>query len=432
MRYLCFLLAAYGLVAGEVTKTDQRPQTLVVGISPYLEASVKDEVYRSVVRLMVQDLPLGTKLDIFDAFNLKSVTQVSLPNLRVFESPKTRANQFAPAIRELKAFLAQDHPRPKKKSLNLDGAIMLPQFCDFLADNVAEASGPLAVMLIGSPLYQDAKEPDFSMADGYFPSDGHLIASREKSVFGRRETVGQTPSLIVHWIYFGDPWVNDLHKEKVTRFWTLYLERRGGQLASLSRDLPTTLHSFCQATDVARPTMGRWSINPEQTKVEMLRITREVPVTDWLTGDLPSRTTPAAPTTFVGPMRVGIRWNQNIDLDLYATPRRGAETLFFQHPESAEGYYYKDHRSSPGREYEFIEFTSPVDVRNVEALVNFYRGDSPGGPHGEVRIEFDGRVYSAPFSIEATNGNLGRSGHRQQSFWTRIPVQEILRLGSAG
>jgi len=73
-----------------------------------------------------------------------------------------------------------------------------------------------------------------------------------------------------------------------------------------------------------------------------------------------------------------------------------------------------------------------VDVRNVEALINFYRGDSPGGPHGEVRIEFDGRVYSAPFSIEATNGNLGRSGRKQQSFWTRIPVQEILRLGSAG
>ena len=73
---------------------------------------------------------------------------------------------------------------------------------------------------------------------------------------------------------------------------------------------------------------------------------------------------------------------------LYATPRRDAETLFFQHLRSPEGYYYKDHRSSPGREYEFIEFESPVDIREVEASVNFYKGDCPEGPRGEVRIEF--------------------------------------------
>ena len=49
-----------------------------------------------------------------------------------------------------------------------------------------------------------------------------------------------------------------------------------------------------------------------------------------------------------GPLKIGIRWKQNIDLDLYAAPRPGAETLFFQHPRSPEGYYFKDHRSSPG------------------------------------------------------------------------------------
>src|SRR2546422_7121304 len=35
---------------------------------------------------------------------------------------------------------------------------------------------------------QDAKEPVFSMVDGYFPSDGHLLATREKSVFGDRKS----------------------------------------------------------------------------------------------------------------------------------------------------------------------------------------------------------------------------------------------------
>lgn len=130
----------------------------------------------------------------------------------------------------------------------------------------------------------------------------------------------------------------------------------------------------------------------------------------------------------VGRMKIGIRWKNNIDLDLYAAPRPQAETLFFQHPRSPEGYYYKDHRSSPGREYEFIEFESPVDIREVEASVNFYKGSCPRGPRGEVRIEFDGRIYAAPFSIPAPEGNRGRAGESQQEYWARIPVQKILKL----
>src|SRR5262249_46099902 len=156
------------------------------------------------------------------------------------------------------------------------------------------------------------------------------------------------------------------------RFWTLYLEQRDGQLANFSGDLPTAVQAFREDGGAARPATKRWAINNDQTKIEMLRITRDVPTTDWLTGDLSSTALPPAPTTMVGPMRIGIRWSKNIDLDLYVTPHRGAETLFFQHPQSPEGYYYKDHRSSPGREYEFVEFINPVDARQVEAFVNFY------------------------------------------------------------
>ena len=64
-----------------------------------------------------------------------------------------------------------------------------------------------------------------------------------------------------------------------------------------------------------------------------------------------------APSALTGRMKIGIRWQDNLDLDLYATPRRGSETLFFQHPRTAQGYLYKDHRASPGREYEFIELS---------------------------------------------------------------------------
>jgi hypothetical protein len=408
------------------------PREFVIGLSPYLDRSVKDEVYRALVRLVVEDLPLNSTLRVYDAFDLKSIAQVTLPELRAFNSAKTRANQFASAIGSVKQFLAQDRPKPTQSHLDFQGAIRLPQFCDFLAENLPRGEGPLTVLVLGSPLYQDAKEPSFSMVDGYFPSDGHLTVSREKSVFGAVNPAEAVRPMVVDWVYFGDPWISELHKDRVARFWALYLERRSGQLASFSGDLLTGLDGFRQGAATAVAQAKGWVIDPKQTKVEMLRISRNVEVADWLTGDSGLRAGQGPPSVMVGPMKIGIRWKDNIDLDLYATPHRGAETLFFQHVRSPEGYYYKDHRSSPGREFEFIEFETPVDAREVEAFVNFYKGSLPSGPRGEVRIEFDGRIYGAPFSIEANEGNRGRSGSEQQEYWTRIPVQTILKLPPAG
>jgi hypothetical protein len=173
-------------------------------------------------------------------------------------------------------------------------------------------------------------------------------------------------------------------------------------------------------------------IDPQQTKIEMLRVGRNVEVADWITRETLPEPAQQPPGTMVGPMKIGIRWRNNIDLDLYATPRNGAQTLYFERSRSPEGYYYKDHRSSPGREYEFIEFETPVDVRQVEAHINFYGGSAPGGARGEARVEFDGRIYSAPFSIPASRGNRGRSGHQQQDFWFEIPVQKMLKIAPAG
>jgi hypothetical protein len=423
---LLFALGPFTASSAENQKTSSPPQPYVIGISPFLDKAVKDDVYRSIVRLMVEDLPLNSSLAVYDAFDLKTITHVALPDARVFHSPKTRANQFAGAIRELKQFLAQERAAPTNAHLKFKEAIRLPQFLDFLAENLQATNVEPALLLIGSPLYQDAKEPGFSMVDGYFPSDGHLLASREQSIFGLTANAAASPSIALHWLYFGDPWISDLHKDKVTRFWTLYLERRGAPLAAFTTDLPTALQSFQRNALGTTAASKNWTVDTGQSKIEMLRVSRNVEIADWLTRSTLSDETP--PTTLVGPMKIGIRWKPNIDLDLYATPRHGAETLYFEHVRSPEGYYYKDHRSSPGREYEFIEFESPVDAREVEAFINFYKGRCPGGPGGEIRIEFDGRIYGAPFSISAEEGNLGRSGQSQLEFWTRIPVQEILKL----
>jgi hypothetical protein len=73
-------------------------ETYVVGISPFLQTSVKDPVFQGIVRLIVEGLPLNSKLEVYDAYNLKSITRLSVPGAKVFNSPKTRANQFASSI----------------------------------------------------------------------------------------------------------------------------------------------------------------------------------------------------------------------------------------------------------------------------------------------------------------------------------------------
>src|SRR5262245_40821844 len=152
---LVFFLTVGTLAAGQRLPEQDSPQRFIIGLSPFLNNSVKDEVYRSVVRLLVQDLPLNSRVTLYDAFHQRLITEVSLPNARAFESPKTRANQFAAPIHALKQFLAEDHPKPIDPHLKFEDAISLPQFCDFLSENIPPVRAPLSLLLIGSPLYQD-------------------------------------------------------------------------------------------------------------------------------------------------------------------------------------------------------------------------------------------------------------------------------------
>ncbi len=425
---LILLCLAAAPSPAEASAATNRATRYVVGISPFLDNPVKDEVYRRIVGFLLEDVPLNSSLWLYDAYYLRTIAQIDIPNVRAFRSGKTRANQFKEQIGKLREFLVAEHERPPATKLSLDGAIRFPQFMDFVGKNLASAEQSVIVVVLGSPLYLDHKEPGFSMVDGYFPSDGHLLASREQSVFGLKTRAGALKDIRVHFGYFGDPWVSEVHQEKISRFWTLYLNGQGARLATFCGDLPTVFNAVRSGSALSQNPEPSPPLDPTQSKIEMLRITRDIGVADWITRDVLPSVHDGPPSTAIGPMKIGIRWQGNIDLDLYARPNRNAEMLFFEHTRSPEGYYFKDHRSSPEREYEFIEFESPVDVRRVEAMINFYEGTAPGGPSGEIRIEFDGKIFTGRFSLAAVRGNQGRSGASQGEFWTRIDISEMLKL----
>lgn len=413
---------------GSVPAPETRHVRYVVGVSPFLADENKDEVFRHLVRLLLEDMPLDSSLWLYDAYHVRTIAQAAVPGSRAFRSDKTRANQFQQPLRQMRQFLAAKHPRPAVDGLDFNQAIAVPQFLDFVADNLTGPDHDLVLILLGSPLHQDEKEPAFSMTDGYFPSDAHLTAPRERTIYGRRDQERALEGIAVHFGWFGDPWQNALHKEKLTRFWSLYLQQQGAVPATFTADLPTVFNAVRSGAKSPGPAGPRHELDPAQTKLEMLRLTRDVAVDDWITRDLPANHRQPPPSVTTGPMKIGIRWRGDLDLDLYSRPTAVGETLYFEHARSPAGYYFKDHRSSPEREYEFIEFPTPVDVRQVEASVNFYEGEVPGGAEGEVRVEFDGRIYTGRFTIPAGRGNRGREGAGQERFWAPLDIPKLLKL----
>lgn len=409
-----------------------RPVRYVIGLSPFMEDENRDPLFRELIRFLLEETPLQSSLWICDAFHLRTICRIDVPNLSAFRSAKTRANQFREPILQLKSFLAARHAPPEMGTLNFTQAVRFPQFMDFVGDHLGSSRHAMVVMVFGSPLYMDEKEPAFSMVQGYYPSDGHLLANRDASVFGLDGRAATLAGMAVHFGWFGDPWVSEAHRQKLERFWSLFLEGQGAQLATFCGDLPTLFGAVSAGATGVDFRRGRYQIDNGQRRVEMLRMTRDVGAADWITRDTLPATPSSPPAITVGAMKIGIRWQGDIDLDLYARPDRLGETLYFENVRSADGYYFKDHRSSPEREYEFIEFEAPVDVWKVESRINFYEGELASGPVGEIRIEFDGKIYSGQFRVEGERGNRGRSGRGQERHWVTIDIPGVLQLRDAG
>ncbi len=398
----------------------------ILGLSPYLNDERKDEIYQGIVRLVVERAPLNSVFHIYDGYHMQTITTIEIPTVTAFRSTRTRANQFRRQIQDIKQFLAtppEEEPDPR---VNLVNAVRFPQFLEFISENLSPGDIPTRVIVLGSPLYVDTRELGFSMLDGYFPSDGHLKAPRDKSVYSLEHRAETLKDVVIDYGYPTDPWLSDIHRQRVARFWTLFAQEQGAALRRFTGDLATIFEAEQGSSPSSSPRLD-CQMDPESTKPEMIRITRDVGLTDWITSEVPRNLGTRPPSTHRGPMKIGIRWTENIDLDLYAKPARNRPTLFFQNTESEDGFYFKDHRSSPQNEYEYIEFEQPVNVWDLKASVNFYEGRTPPpGPAGEIRIEFDNHTYVGRFAIRKSQGNRGdASGH---DYWASIDVPKILRL----
>jgi hypothetical protein len=313
---------------------------------------------------------------------------------------------------------------------------MIPELLDEIGRNIIPSlpEKRAEVLLIGSFLYYDGRDARWSMTDRFYPSDGLLRAPRAQAPFGVAGARDRLAGMTIHFCGANGAaaFASAEHEELVRRFWSLWVVEQSGQIGTFSYDLATCFRRFGTGE-----TSGQTSYTVStDAKPEMLRVRAPIPAAVpasmarpgeyFLREDVPISRTP--PNTSTGVAWIGIKWGAPCDLDLYARPDGASPWLFYGQVRSADGYFNKDYLSAPGdKQFEYIEFTRPVDLNRVEVAVNLYSGDLPAGPEGIVRVWFNGQVYEAPFKLAAKSGSRGAlpmSG----PYWLRLDLRKVVGL----
>jgi len=393
-------------------------------------------IYEDIESFVVHEMELGDTLHLIDAYTLSSIARIRIPaDSKAYKYAKFRKKKFRVALKKLRENIGQS-------SDGLGGLINLPNFLDHLADNIlGGASGQAVnVLVVGSALHREEREPLYTMHNGLFPSDGHIQVSEEHSVYGVKNKREQLRGLRLHFLYTDEPnaFSNSLYRYRIERFWHLFVKYQGGEFITFTSDADTAFERF---GNMDAKSVRAYSFDHTANKVEMLRARRDagaiqhsdVNGTRFMHPDASISTFP--PSVAIGKLKIGIRWDcLPCDIDIYARGGGDRPFLYYNHRESVEGEYFKDFRSSPDTTngLEYIEFNNPVNLYELQVLVNHYAGEDASGPKGVVRIWFNGKTYEIPFHLNSTKGNLGQDVQHASTSpnWRVFDVAEILGLAA--
>ena len=408
-------LAALSLVAGPIFAAEY-----AIALSPYQSPESAKQKVTTALQFST-GLEPGDRVHFFDGYEASLLGTFTIPKKSAYRSAKARLAVNGGTVKALMAFAASAQSPAGDREPAQIGSTRLPQ----LLRAIAAGSGrgePLEVIVQGSSLYDDPREPIYTMTGGRYPSDGHLLRHRGETVFGALGSSGLLNGSKVHLAY-GDrgQFQSEGHQYYVERFWALYVEALGGELVSFVPKLDAALSRISsKARAIPHGFEGGAS-----DKLEMIRIKPPEPRQSIYERELSSQPLPSTEVQRAGKVEVGLSWDcAACDLDIYAVPYPGADPIYFGNAQTVEGTLWKDHQSSPraGQGFETIAFHRPLDLRALTLAVNFYRGKAPQGVQGELRLAADEKTYGYAFHIPATSGNSGAG--MLEAFETGEPPNE--------
>lgn len=208
---------------GASTRTAEHHEWFVFvaeGLSDGLLTDVKGETQS----LISQVTKTGDVLHVIAAPDHRPVATLVIPD----GDPRTRLRHQATrqSLQRIGNYLNANHS-------NANSQIQLPAVSATVL-SLRRTEFPIRIILIGDPVFEDARQRGWSMADGFVPTDGSL----ESPICPFGSGVATFPEdTEITWLTPESTWgVDHLHQSAVTRFYQLFLRENGGYLARVTAD----------------------------------------------------------------------------------------------------------------------------------------------------------------------------------------------------
>ncbi|MEZ6128967.1 MAG: hypothetical protein R3C59_09810 [Planctomycetaceae bacterium] len=333
---------------------------------------------------------------------------------------------------------------------------------------------PLRIILVGDPVYHDVRQPGWSMANGFVPTDSALQSPI--CPFGSGVATFPEDSEIT-WLTPSSTWGTDnLHQSAVTRFYQLFFRLNGGYLARITADARsafelsgTRLNDDIAMNDDGAARMRLVSLESTRPDVEPVVNTIGYEVTaqrvigssdrrDSGEEESSVRDTEGAsesPEDFEedapedvrelldaaehssDTITFAINWasvDQLCDLDMWIRDSSTSEELSFKQSETSFGKLLRDVRHSgslSGREdlskWEVAEI-SHNRLRDISLWINVYQTSQPA--EGRLIVIWNSQRREVPFQFEATSGSRGGGLRIDRRYWQKFNLPALFESSS--
>lgn len=414
MRTLCVCLMLIGNSADA--------KNYVIALSQMQKPETLQQQSEATLQFFLEHVKPGESALVVDGLNLKTIALFRVRNKKAYDHPRAKLRSNQKAVAALRNFA--EHPVEIAEH-GIAGVMQVPQLLQFLGENYGPFKTTTEIILLASPLYVDARDPNWGMINNQFPGDGHFNVVPQLSPFSLHGRQGLLKNTRIHWDFLDRSWMSsEYYSVSVTRVWHILTTGYGSKLSTFTSDQSVVWN---RALAGASPAPHEYKFDTVE-KVETIQVVDDKQ--DTSRKSIYERALTDTPPTQkiirqAQNVEIGISWHcQHCDLDLYVRPRHGADILYFNHRETDEGYYHKDFRHSPKTDggFETVTLTSTVDLRDVLIAINWYRGESQEGITGEIRLAISDQTYGLPFSFPGKDGN--NSIGRDETLETNQPAND--------
>jgi len=301
----------------------------VIALSPFDTVEDQRGNVESLAHHLLETVAPGETAHVINGYTLDHIASFEVPDGDAYENPRAKIGANAEFLGEMKRFFEAADPAPNRVG-QLDIPGLLRHVGDFFP---AEHASDL--IIIGSPVHDDPKQPSLSMLGGAVPNDGHIGATQAQSPYG---AAGRKDKLAQNSVLFVMPnldWrIHAQHATAVERFLALATHHQGAHLGAFTTDLSSALR-------LAGSNVQPLPFEPLSgtDKLEMISFSPDIadlPVIydREVTTEVPSERT----LRFAELVEVGISWNCGAcDLDVYAQAGPEVDIIYFGNPYHGAG-----------------------------------------------------------------------------------------------